>query len=147
MEYGDLCGENKSRYGKQLLIDALADTARAPGPGRLRIFSQVGASVGAAYERYGRNAGSSAVWGACHAKLMYAYPYLMVGSTNWSVSSEANQELSLILEIEDEETRNYVEAKLHEMKAGAILQSGSSIAASQRPDPSRDSRPRGRAAG
>ena len=100
-----------------------------------------------AYERYGRSAGSSVVWGACHAKLMYVYPYLIAGSTNWSVSSEANQELSLILEIKDEETRNYVEATLQVMKAGATLQSEASIAASQRLEPSRDSRPRGRVAG
>ena len=86
----------------------------------------------AAYDRYGRGVGSSVGWGACHAKLLYAHPYLIIGSTNWSVSSEANRELSLILEIEDEETRNYVEANLQVMKTGATRQSEASIAASQR---------------
>ena len=97
MDHGYVCGESKSKYGKQTLIDTLAGAARAPWPGRLLVFSQTGRSVKAAYSRHGRGVGSSVGLGACHAKVMYLYPYLITGSTNWSVSSEANQELSLIL--------------------------------------------------
>ena len=121
-----------SKYGKQTLIDALASAARAPWPGRLLVFSQTGGSVKAAYSRHGRGVGSSVGQGACHAKVMYMHPYLITGSTNWSVSSEANQELSLILEVKDQETRNYVEANLQLMKSGAVQQCAASIAASQR---------------
>ena len=64
--------------------------------------------------------------------MLYMYPYLITGSTNWSVSSEANQELSLILEIQDRETRHYVEANLLSMTSGAVEQNAMSIAASQR---------------
>ena len=78
---------------------------------------------------------------------MYAYPYLIVGSTNWSVSSEANREPSLILEIEDEKTREYVEDKLHEMKIGAIQRYEPAIAAAQGADVGHSSRPRERVAG
>ena len=56
--------------------------------------------------------------GALHAKVMYCYPYLIVGSTNWSISSEANRELSVLAKVEDDETREYVEAELDELQHG-----------------------------
>ena len=59
-------------------------------------------------------------FGVCHAKLMYASPYLILGSTNWSVSSEANRELSAVLEVEDRETQDYVEGMLDDVKIGAV---------------------------
>ena len=68
------------------------------------------------------------VFGACHAKVMYMYPYLLVGSTNWSVSSEANRELSAVLEIDDQETQDYVEAMLNDLRIGAVQIDASSIA-------------------
>ena len=132
MDYGYVCGDSKSKYGKKTLINALTSAARAPWPGRLFVFSQTGGSVKTAYGRHGRGVSSSVGLGACHAKVLYMYPYLMTGSTNWSVSSEANQELSLILEVQDQETRNYVEANLQLMKSGAVQQCAASIAASQR---------------
>ena len=70
--------------------------------------------------------------GHCHAKALYMYPYLIVGSTNWSVSSESNLELGLLLEIQDRETREYVEKHLVSMTSGAVEQNAASIAASQR---------------
>ena len=66
--------------------------------------------------------------GACHAKVMYMYPYLLVGSTNWSVSSEANKVFSAVLEIDDQETRDYVEKTLNGMKTGAAQMSANSFA-------------------
>ena len=132
MDYGYVCGDSKSMYGKQTLLDALTKAARAPWPGRLRVFSQTGSSVKTAYERHGRGVSSFVGLGSCHAKMLYMYPYLITGSTNWSVSSEANLELSLILEIQDRETRHYVEANLLSMMSGAVQQCAASTAASQR---------------
>ena len=93
------------------------------------------------YERYGKNVAPS-VWGASHAKVMYMYPYLIMGSANWSVSSEANKELSLVLEIEDQTTRSYVEDKLYEMQSGAVERYYPAISGE-----SHGTRPRERAAG
>ena len=70
--------------------------------------------------------------GHCHAKALYMYPYLIIGSTNWSVSSESNLELGLLLEIQDRETRVYVETHLQSMTDGAVRQWHGSIAASMR---------------
>ena len=119
------------------------------GLGHLRVYSHMGRDARQAYGRCGRYPGSAVVWGACHAKHMYAYPYLLVGSTNWSVSSEANRELSLVLEIDEEDrgARRYVETMIHSMKTGATPQSGPTIAAALRSDAGLDSRPRERAAG
>ena len=71
------------------------------------------------------------MFGASHAKVMYAYPYLIVGSTNWSVSSEANRELSAVLEVEDEETRNYVEGILNDLRTGAVQIEACNLAAAR----------------
>ena len=62
------------------------------------------------------------------------YPYLLVGSTNWSVSSEANRKLSAVLEIDDQETQDYVERMLNDMKVGAIQVSTNSIAGMRQSD-------------
>ena len=114
------------------MIDALEKTARAPWPGRLSVYSQTGSCVKTAYARHGRYVNQNVSLGHCHAKVLYTYPYLIVGSTNWSVSSESNVELSVLLEIQDRETQRYVETQLMPMTAGAVLQSAASIAASMR---------------
>ena len=119
-------------YCKQTLIDALRKTARAPWPGRLCVYSQTGSCVKAAYARHDRSLSREVGLGHCHAKVLYKYPCLMVGSTNWSVSSESNLELSVLLEIQDRETKQYVETQLMPMTAGAVQQSAASIAASMR---------------
>ena len=84
------------------------------------------------YARYDRTVSRDVGLGHCHAKVLYKYPYLMIGSTNWSVASESNLELSVLLEIQDRETKQYVESQLMPMTAGAVLQSAASIAASLR---------------
>ena len=63
---------------------------------------------------------------------MYASPYLILGSTSWSVSPEANRELSAVLEIEDRETKQYVEGMIDDMKTCAIPVSAEVIAAMRR---------------
>ena len=45
MDYGYVCGESRSLYCEQTLIDASRKTARAPWPGRLRVYSQTGSCV------------------------------------------------------------------------------------------------------
>ena len=50
MDYGYVCGDSKSLCGKQTLIYALNKAARAPWPGRLRVFSQTGSCVKTAVE-------------------------------------------------------------------------------------------------
>ena len=132
MDHGYVCGESKSLYCKQTLIDALKRAARAPWPGRLGVYSQTGSCVKAAYARYGRHVNQNVGLGHCHAKALYMYPYLIIGSTNWSVSSESNLELGVLLEIQDRETRKYVETHLVSMTSGAVQQNAMGIAATMR---------------
>ena len=70
-----------------------------------------------------------------------------MGSANVSISSEANKKLSLVLEIEDQTTRSYVEDKLYEMQSGAIERYYPAIASAQGADGGHGSRPRERVAG
>ena len=115
-----LIGDQMSTTGAQLLIGALDDIARsARGRGRLRIFQVDGRRAQAAYGRYGRKVSERTI-GSLHAKVMYTYPYLVVGSTNWSVSSEANKELSILIQVEDDETRDYFEDELSELQHGKL---------------------------
>ena len=102
------------------MIEALDDVARAGrGRGRLRIFHVEGRRAQAAYSRYDRRVSNELI-GSLHAKVMYSYPYLVLGSTNWSISSEANKELSVLVEIEDDETRDYFEDELSELQHGKL---------------------------
>ena len=59
-------------------------------------------SVRPVYAAWGRalSAGVVDKKGAQHSKVFSAGKFLIVGSTNWTVSSEANQELSVLLYIE-----------------------------------------------
>ena len=132
LDYGYVCGDSFSVHCKRTLIDILDKAARAPWPGQLRIFSQTGSCVRTAYARYDRTLTRDVSLGHSHAKLLYTYPYLLIGSTNWTVASESNLELSVLLEIQDRETRQYVEAELEPMVAGAVQQSRASISASMR---------------
>ena len=132
MDHGYVCGDSWSMYCKRTLIDVLKKAARASWPGRLCVYSQTGGDVKAAYARHDRSLSREVGLGHCHAKALYKYPYLLVGSTNWSVASESNLELSVLLEIQDRETKEYVEAQLKPMTVGAVLQSAASIEASMR---------------
>ena len=127
VDYGYVCGTSNSVRCKQTLIDALRGAARAGWPGRLRVFSQTGSCVRTAYARYNRTLNRDVGLGHSHAKLLYTYPYLLIGSTNWSVASESNLELGVLLEILDRETKEYVEGVLKPMTEGAIEQNVSSI--------------------
>ena len=132
MDYGYVCGSSFSVHCKRTLIDTLEKTARAPWPGQLRVFSQTGSCVRTAYARYDRTLSRNVGLGHCHAKLLYTYPYLLIGSTNWTVASESNLELNVLLEIQDRETKRCVEAELEPMTAGAVQQSVASISATMR---------------
>ena len=132
VDYGYVCGDSLSVHCKRTLIDALGKTARASWPGRLRVFSQTGSCVKTAYARYDRTLSRDVGLGHSHAKLLYTYPYLLIGSTNWSVASESNLELNVLLEILDRETKQYVEAELEPMTAGAAQQCVASILATMK---------------
>ena len=112
-----LLGDQMSKSGARLLIDAMDEVARARSRGSLRIFAVEGRRAQDMYGRYEKRV-SEDLYGSLHAKVMYCYPYLIFGSTNWSISSEANKELSVLLEIEDDETREYVEDELDELQLG-----------------------------
>ena len=47
------------------------------------------------------------------------------------MSAEANRELSAILEVEDEETRNYVEGILNDLQTGAVQIEACNLAAAR----------------
>ena len=146
MDYKYLLGENQSKHGTRLLVNALGSCARARGRGSLRLFSQIGRNIQPIYDKYNRSISQSA-FGSLHAKVLYAYPYLLVGSANWSISSEANKELSLILEIQDGATRSYVEQQLYEMTAAATECSHGALQRSLDAGPNHRARSRGRTAG
>ena len=131
-DYGYVCGDSFSVYCKRTLMDVLRVTSRAPWPGQMRVFSQTGSCVKTAYGRYDRTLSRDVSLGSSHAKLLYTFPYLLIGSTNWSVASESNLELNALLEIMDRETKEYVESELAPMVAGAVQQSVSSISATVR---------------
>ena len=119
-----LLGEHMSLQGTQQLADAMIwldglEGTRARRRGTLRIFTVKGRDATSVYERYDRRV-TPGIEGACHAKVMYAYPYLITGSTNWSISSEANLELSTVLMVEDPDTRAYVERELEMLQTGAV---------------------------
>lgn len=57
-----------------------------------------GENISAEYARAGRSVFPAT--GILHAKVMYAPPYLMVGSANWTTSSRCNQEVGVLLYLE-----------------------------------------------
>ena len=119
MNRKDVTGQSESRKGVETLRWMMNDTARVRAPGRLTVFSHVGFELKPVYQRYGRSISNFVREGQCHAKVMYAPPYLILGSSNWSVSSEANAELDVILDVRDEQTGEYIRETLDRMKEGA----------------------------
>ena len=58
--------------------------------------------------------------GAQHSKVFFVPPVLILGSTNWSVASEANREMSCVLRIPTEEAMKNVKIYLDELAEGAL---------------------------
>ena len=119
MNRKDVQGETYSQRGVDTLKEIMRATARVQAPGRFVLLSHVGFDLKPVYERYERTIGASVVEGQSHAKVMWAAPYLILGSSNWSVSSEANVELDVVLDVRDERTGAYVVEMLNRMKRGA----------------------------
>ena len=70
------------------------------GRGKLRVYRQRGFEQKKTSARDGRDSGYDRKYlGRQHAKVFYAHLTLIVGSTNWSVVSEANRELSCVMNI------------------------------------------------
>ena len=114
----ELLGESKSYHGTEKVAAALDRTARAPPPGRLEVFRQAGFDTDKVYRRYDWYGGQG-YQGRLHAKVLYTGTYLLMGSSNWSVATEANHEMNVLLKIPDAETRSYVEQYLKRLKEGA----------------------------
>ena len=119
MNLRDIEGDSTSKKGVETLREIMYSTTRVHAPGKFTLFSQTGLELKPVYERYDRTIGTSVIEGHNHAKIMWANPYLIVGSTNWSVSSEANVELDVVLDVRDEQTGTYIEQMLGRMKKGA----------------------------
>ena len=69
---------------------------------RLKIMKSRGTALQRVYSAFGRPLSDRYCYkqGAHHTKAFSVGKFLVVGSTNWTVSSEANQELSVLMYIE-----------------------------------------------
>ena len=114
----NLLGDASCVYGTEAITGALMRSARALAPGSLTAWSQHGLEADDVYRRYGRSSGSC-VHGALHAKVFYREPYIVVGSSNWTIASEANREVSVLLEATNQEALNYFERLVSRLSSGA----------------------------
>ena len=73
------------------------------GPHYLHVRKSEGSRLRPIYSAWGRTLSSGTVdkTGARHSKMFSAGKFLIVGSTNWTVSSECNADLSVALQIFD----------------------------------------------
>ena len=87
---------------------------------RFALFRRRGSELQPARENFGRAAGlPPGSCGAQRAKVFYLYPVQMVGSSNWTCASEANYELTSILQVEDAGV-SCVTWAMRDMAEGAI---------------------------
>ena len=82
--------------------------------GRLQVFQNEGESLKQVYAEFDHD-WNTEMKGASHAKVFFKWPYLIVGSTNWTVASRANVELSCLMKIH-EPTRAYVNQFIRDMR-------------------------------
>ena len=125
------------------MVDACNSAGCGPDCGsacNLEIWSQHGQLLGPVYRKWGRpiNSATADKCGCLHAKVFAIGPkaftaedddskILILGSTNWTVSSEANMELDVVLEIEKDGTAT-LEAVLQDMRtAGSRLRSSAMV--------------------
>ena len=115
----NLLGDTSCIHGTEAIAGALERASRALAPGGSPIVcSQHGLEADGVYGRYGRSSGSCNR-GALHAKVFYREPYIIVGSSNWTLASEANREVSVLLEATSREALNYFERLVTRLSAGA----------------------------
>ena len=95
INYNEVYGQPNCAYGKSTLKKMMRECAGSSG--RLELLAKKGYEQIPVYAYYDRALrGSREKVGAQHAKLLYLHPFLLVGSTNWSVSSETNRECSCL---------------------------------------------------
>ena len=111
----------ESKWGVRTLKWLMEDSARARAPGSLKVYSQEGPELKHVYQRYDRTISSRVRNGRCHAEVLYSAPYLIMGSSNWSVSSEGNVEMDVVLNVRGQEMQSYVQSMMDKMKHGATL--------------------------
>ena len=126
------------------MVDACNRAGCGPDCGgacNLEIWSQHGQQLGPVYRKWGRpiHPTTEHKCGCLHAKVFAIgrkvftaedddSKILILGSTNWTVSSEANMELDVVLEIEKDGTAT-LEAVLQDMRtAGSRLRSSAMVA-------------------
>ena len=112
-------GEKERTRTPSVLLRMLGG-CREAGDGsehRLRVRKLRGCSLSSVYSGWARPLANRNCYkqGAQHSKVFSAGRFLIIGSTNWTVSSEANQELSVLL---------YIEPSGNELRARAIADMG-----------------------
>ena len=114
----NLLGDASCVHGTEAITGALERGARALAPGSLTAWSQHGLEADDVYRRYGRSSGSCNR-GVLHAKVFYREPFIIVGSSNWTIASETNREVSVLLQATNQEALNYFERLVTKLSAGA----------------------------
>ena len=96
MNYEEIYGQTNSIHCKRILRELVRGCNGRRG--RMELYAQRGFNQLPVYSSYGRTLGGPREKVGCqHAKLMYVHPFLLIGSTNWSVSSETNREHSCLI--------------------------------------------------
>ena len=114
----NLLGDTSCIHGTEAVVGALERGSRAREPGGLQAFSQNGLDAPSVYRRYDRSSGKCN-HGALHAKVFYRKPFVIVGSSNWAIASEANREMGVLLQATNEEALSYVERPVTKLSLGA----------------------------
>ena len=98
INYEEVYGRTNSAYCKRVLKGMKDECAGRRG--RLELYAKKGFDQIPVYAHYDRTLGGPREKvGAQHSKLFYKHPFLIMGSTNWSVSSETNWEYSSLIRV------------------------------------------------
>ena len=124
----NLLGVSSCAHGAEQTAHMVECGARARAPGSLKVMSQHGLEIDKVNRRYGRRSGADCPTnGALHAKVFFKEPFLIIGSANWSVASEGNQEAGVLLEATTSEAEAYFQRLLCRLTRGAVPVSADAI--------------------
>ena len=127
-ESKNLLGVSSCAHGAEETAYMVECGARARAPGSLKVMSQHGLEIDKVNRRYGRHSGANCPTnGALHAKVFFKEPYIIIGSANWSVASEGNQEAGVLLEATTSEAEAYFQRLLCRLTSGAVPVSADAI--------------------
>ena len=100
INYEEVYGRTNSAYCKKVLRSIKDECVGRRG--RFELYAKKGFNQIPVYDHYDRTLGGPREKvGAQHSKLFYRHPFLIMGSTNWSVSSETNWEYSTLIWVGD----------------------------------------------